>query len=325
MASTGGKYGDGIIFSINTDGSAFTDLHDFTGSISDGNEPVADLALSGNTLYGMTELGGANGKGVIFSISAGGSGFTLLHSFGNSSDGVHPLSSLTINGTTLYGTTSEGGAGGHGSIFSISVSGSNYNRFYDFDGTDSYTPLAGVAVTPNDSAVYGTASQGGGLNNDGVVYSVLTNGAMYRNLVVFSGANGTKPEGSLVLSGNTLYGMANAGGKNNIGDIFSFNTKTSTFKDMLNFNGGNGASPEGALIMNGTTMYGMTNAGGEYLLGNIFTISTADTAYMNIYNLGAGTYGSYPQGALVISNNVLYGMTPYGGKNNNGTIFSCSF
>jgi uncharacterized repeat protein (TIGR03803 family) len=59
-AVAGGSSGNGTVFSVNTDGSAFTNLHSFSagfgtsgeyGANSDGINPWAGLTLSGNTLY----------------------------------------------------------------------------------------------------------------------------------------------------------------------------------------------------------------------------------------------------------------------------------
>jgi uncharacterized repeat protein (TIGR03803 family) len=68
----GGNSFNGIVFSINTDGSNYMILHSFNGS--DGGGPVADLTLSDNTLYGTTTKGGAYGKGTIFRITGIGGG-----------------------------------------------------------------------------------------------------------------------------------------------------------------------------------------------------------------------------------------------------------
>jgi uncharacterized repeat protein (TIGR03803 family) len=61
----------GTIFSVNTDGSSFTMLHDFplnpAGTNSDGSEPFDRPVLSGNILYGTTTMGGLFGGGTIFS------------------------------------------------------------------------------------------------------------------------------------------------------------------------------------------------------------------------------------------------------------------
>jgi uncharacterized repeat protein (TIGR03803 family) len=49
----GGGFDAGTLFKVNTDGSGFTNLHDFTGGRG-GARPSGDLVSSGNTLYGTT-------------------------------------------------------------------------------------------------------------------------------------------------------------------------------------------------------------------------------------------------------------------------------
>jgi uncharacterized repeat protein (TIGR03803 family) len=45
---------------------------------------------------------------------------TVLHSFqGGPSDGAYPYAGLIDVGGTLYGTTFEGGASGHGTVFKV--------------------------------------------------------------------------------------------------------------------------------------------------------------------------------------------------------------
>jgi uncharacterized repeat protein (TIGR03803 family) len=70
-AVRGGRFGNGTVFSLSTDGTGFTNLYSFTGvsnsgTNSDGAYPEAGLVLSGNTLYGTTQQGG---NGTVFSIS----------------------------------------------------------------------------------------------------------------------------------------------------------------------------------------------------------------------------------------------------------------
>ena len=52
----------------------------------------------------MTEDGGANGDGTIFSIPVTGGTPTTLLSF-NGTNGEYPFGSLTLSGSTLYGMT----------------------------------------------------------------------------------------------------------------------------------------------------------------------------------------------------------------------------
>jgi len=67
-AAYGNTNGFGAVFSVNTDGSNFRTLHDFTGG-DDGANPTSGLILASNTLYGVAEQGGTNGYGTVFSIS----------------------------------------------------------------------------------------------------------------------------------------------------------------------------------------------------------------------------------------------------------------
>jgi uncharacterized repeat protein (TIGR03803 family) len=68
-AARGGIWALGTLFAINIDGTGFTVLHTFKGTI-DGSRPNGNLILSGNTLYGTTVLGGISEEGgTVFSIS----------------------------------------------------------------------------------------------------------------------------------------------------------------------------------------------------------------------------------------------------------------
>lgn len=103
MTYSGGSSTFGVIYSIDTNGSNFTVLHNFTGGGTDGKRPYDNtLTLSGSNLYGMTQQGGDSNAGTIFSIDTNGNNFTLLHEFaGGASDGADPYGHLLISGTKL--------------------------------------------------------------------------------------------------------------------------------------------------------------------------------------------------------------------------------
>ena len=115
--TSGGSSGHGTVFAVNTDGSGFTLLHDFTGG--DGYAPVAGLLLSGNTLYGTT-VGGSSGAATVFAVNTDGMGFLVLHVF-TGDEGNSPQGDLILAGNTLYGTTMFGGTNGTGTVFSIAL------------------------------------------------------------------------------------------------------------------------------------------------------------------------------------------------------------
>jgi uncharacterized repeat protein (TIGR03803 family) len=129
-----GGYGEcGGVLRIDPKGN-YIDLHDF-GQSGDGCVPMAGLFEDKNgNLYGTTSHGGNSnsicspyvGCGVVFEITSSGS-YKILYSFCSKSscaDGATPLSAL-IQDTAgnLYGTTSQGGALGHGTAFKLTVDG----------------------------------------------------------------------------------------------------------------------------------------------------------------------------------------------------------
>jgi len=66
-----GTFGAGTVFELTPSGGGwiYTDLHDFTGG-SDGSDPFGGVILdAGGNLYGTTEMGGANGDGVVFEVT----------------------------------------------------------------------------------------------------------------------------------------------------------------------------------------------------------------------------------------------------------------
>ena len=85
MTLQGGASDSGVVFTVDTNGNNVRVLVDFNNnSYPEGANPVGDLTPSGNVLYGMTKLGGANGYGVIFSYRNLGLGIDNLTSISTS-------------------------------------------------------------------------------------------------------------------------------------------------------------------------------------------------------------------------------------------------
>lgn len=82
------------------------------------------LTLGENgTLYGTTQYGGPSGAGTAYAVtppaSPGGAWTQIpLHTF-TGSDGKYPTRLVIGSGGILYGTTTEGGAYGHGTVFAL--------------------------------------------------------------------------------------------------------------------------------------------------------------------------------------------------------------
>ena len=68
-------------------------------------------------------------------------------------------------------------------------------------------------------------------------------------------------------------------------------------------------------------MYGVTPIGGASKNGRVFSLSTNGSNYKDLFDFN-DTDGSYPEGTLTLSGNILYGTTYRGGISDSGVIFS---
>lgn len=156
--SYGGAHNAGSVFKISPSGNKVA-LYSFTGG-DDGSYPTGNLLYANGTLYGAARYGGVKAQGTIFSLSLKNGKFTLLHGFlGNPKDGGSPNGGLVIRKGTLYGTTSIGGHGDNGTVFSISKSGKEQILYEFKSGNDGQGPQAGLVDIKG--TLYGTTSHGG--------------------------------------------------------------------------------------------------------------------------------------------------------------------
>jgi uncharacterized repeat protein (TIGR03803 family) len=125
---SGGTGGSGTIFRI-TPAGVLTTLYNFAPFINfkdsinaDGAQPNALVLSSDGNFYGTTAAGGTYGDGVAFQLTPNGT-FTILHVFGSTpQDGANPSSALFIDQFGyFYGTTSQGGANGYGTLYRIAL------------------------------------------------------------------------------------------------------------------------------------------------------------------------------------------------------------
>ncbi len=160
--SQGGSGILGTVYALNTNGSGYTIVHNFTG-FPDGASPEAGLLVgTDGWLYGTTVIGGSNGYGNIFKLNTSGTSFTNLYSFTNSPDGANSYASLAQGADgALYGTTVNGGVTNSGTIFRLRTDGTGYSVLYSFTDAngDGSAPFAGMISS--NGVFFGTTLQGG--------------------------------------------------------------------------------------------------------------------------------------------------------------------
>lgn len=224
LAGYSAEIGLGAVYAFDTNTSAITSLHDFSSSGNEGSLFHLPLLPVGNTLFGVATFDGANGQGSVFKLSTSGTGFEILHEFGNApNDGNSPSSALTLVGNTLFGVAVNGGVADGGVIYKIDQDGSNYSvvHYFSVSSADGVEPVGHLIEF--ESRLYGVTASGGEAQA-GSIYSIATDGTGYQLHHVFQGgtAEGEFPTGALVNHGQLLYGLTQAGGTNGEGTIFSF-------------------------------------------------------------------------------------------------------
>jgi len=328
-------------------------LHSFNQNNTGGVEPLAGLIFdAAGNLYGTTNWGGTYGGGTVFELTptaAGGWAETVLHSFGNGTDGAHPLAGLIFDAAgNLYGTTYYGGASqscqggsspGCGTVFELMPTGAggwtekvlhNFNN----DGTNGWWPRAGL-ITDAAGNLYGTTSAGG-LYGRGIVFELTPSaGAGWTEKVLYSfnsnGADGHYPYAGLIFdAAGNLYGTTMSGGLYGRGTVFELTATAGggwTEKVLYSFNsnGTDGHYPYAGLIFDAAgNLYGTTNEGGTYLCaphsdgcGTVFELTPeagGGWTEQVLHRFG-NSDGALPvSGSLIFdSAGNLYGTTVFGG------------
>jgi len=350
-----------VLFGTVTHAAAEDDivLHSFKNNHIDGIAPYAGLiADTGGNLYGTTYSGGAYNGGTVFKLapkSGGGWTESVLHSFGNGTDGAFPSGGLVFDKTgNLYGTTFQGnGADDAGIVFELSPStGGAWTEtvLHVFgSGADGAKP-SGSLVFDAFGNLYGTTQAGGtgSCPTCGTVFelSPMVGGGWTESVIyTFHSLDGYSPNGSLILdaSGN-LYGLTFFGGIG-IGEGSAFElvqTQPGVWKKKILHSFGNvsadGQEPVGGLVVDSSgNLYGTLSIGGSSTTcgdngcGAVFELSPkgkgnwGEKILHNFANHGVDGYEPYAGLVLDASGN-LYGSTQHGGSGGNcvdgcGTVF----
>ena len=287
----------GTVFELSpAQGGGWTEkvLYAFTGP-NDGRYPRGLTFDSSGNLFGTTSNGGIycslyQGCGTVFELSpAQGGGWTetVLHSFGDGTDGDNPLAPLILDSAgNLYGTTSGGGVGiAYGTVFELSPAqggGWTLTTLYSFGVLpDGQQPWTGPVAFDSAGNLYGTTAFGG-TNRNGTVFELSPNGSggwMETVLHSFgSGMDGVEPLGSVIVDADgNLYGTTSQGGLDGGGTVFEFSPDGSggwTETILHSFVGTDGAYPFAGLTFGAAgNLYGTTGLAGPYSGGTAFELT----------------------------------------------------
>ncbi len=330
---SGGRFGYGTVFRVNTDGTGFTILKDLGSSSTGARRPHAGLLFgTDGDLYGTSSEGGTKAVGTVFKLKPDGSGFQILHHFDAAVTGRNPTAEL-IEGTDglLYGTTLLGGSKNDGTLFKLSADGSGFSVVMNFDSSATgRNPAAGL-LQGADGALYGT-TEWGGTWGDGTVFKLDPDGTDFvvvEHLV--SPLTGAHPNAGLIQAANgQFFGVTASGGTEYLlgpfgdGTLFSLGADGDGYQVLVDFSG----SPKGAFpyarLSPGDDgwLYGAAMWGGSFGWGTVFKVNSVGTECSVLLNLDYYTTGAHPHAEVLhATDGALYGVSSYGGADGWGTIF----
>ena len=196
-ASTGSTAGGcGTVFQVNPSTGAESVLYSFKGG-TDGIGQYTTLIAANGMLYGTTDSGGPYRTGTIFAVNPSTGAESVLYKFQNAyGDAAIPAGGLIAINDLLYGTTSEGGASGNGTIFEVSASGTGFTILYSFNGASGGAGLIDVSGT-----IYGAGT---------TVFSFNT--VTSRERIIYHLRSAYGPSNNLTAINGILYGTTYEGG-----------------------------------------------------------------------------------------------------------------
>ena len=348
--SIGGTLGDGVVFKLTPgSGGAWSDtvLWNFTGG-SDGLNPAFGVIARAGKLYGAnTPAYYSTENGTVFELTpaSGSWNETTLSSFADVDGGTPQASVIADSAGNLYGTTSQGGTAGFGTVFELIHSGSGWQEktLYNFTSGGGTYSVHSALIFDDAGNLFGETVNGGA-SNLGTVYELSpAAGGNWAEKVLFTftgSKTGVEPGGGLIFDANgNLYGTTRYGGNNHpagcgsgCGTVFELTPENGHWKEtvLYNFAGGSdGVLPLTNLIFDQAgNLYGTTADGGVAgpICGNgcgtVFKLTPSGGGWTEsiIFQFTDAQHsGASPAPGLVFDQaGNLYGTTAYGG--NHGSI-----
>ncbi len=270
-------------------------------------------------------------------------------------NGSKPYAGLIFdNKGALYGTTSEGGAYGKGTVFRLTPSGSGYTEsfLYSFTGySDGWAPQAGL-IFDKEGALYGTTTFGGS-NKGGTVFKLVPSGSNYTERVLYAFCtksnctDGRAPLAGLVFGKDgALYGTTALGGTfgsiSGAGTVFKLTPSGSGYSESVLYafcvspSCASGENPQSGVVFGrdgalyGTTAILCDSDPNNGACGTVFKLTPSGSGYAEttLYTFQCHPWpkcpsGEDPLGTLIFEKGSggLYGTTYFGGTHGNGTVF----
>jgi uncharacterized repeat protein (TIGR03803 family) len=254
-------------------------------------------------------------------LAAADTQFDILRAF--DATALSPAAPLLLGAdANFYGTTSQGGAAGAGTIFRLTPAGDLTVLYAFTGGADGGYPYGGL-IQSADGSFYGTTSSGGAFGV-GTAFQLRSDGT-FAVVYSFTAANdGSYPFAGLIQGADgNFYGTASGGGAFGAGTVFQL-TPAGIFSVVYSFTGADDGGYPYAGVVQGAdgNLYGTTYTGGNAGGGTVFQLTLAGILTV-VHGFTGGTDGGYPYGGVIQgSDGNLYGTASQGGASGVGVVLS---
>ncbi|AUH73720.1 choice-of-anchor tandem repeat GloVer-containing protein [Legionella sainthelensi] len=344
------SHSDFHIFKINTlSGSSTVIQNANTYPNPDKNSSFSGnftLSQDKNYMYGV-ENGFVSGS--IFKLDLDNNNKELIHEFDlrerfeEGYDGVGTLV-ITQNQQKLYGATESGGLiharSKGGVIYQITMDpdlGPTYKILHAFSGQeDGRTPNGVLVLSPDEHYLYGITTYANEPNYCGTLFRITldeSENQFFETLRSFDCSQDQPRLNTLLMSkdGNKLYATST----DNYGSVLQIELNKPNYPTTVLHRftrNTQGQHPiDLVLSQDGQTLFGLTSGLDSkhyHYPANIFKISLTDEPVYSILYIFDENLQPTPRGARKITLNTredsLYGISEYGGKYGNGTLFKFS-
>lgn len=302
VTQQGGASDKGVLFEYDPATSTYTKKVDFNGAGNGGYVRGGLTIGSNNKLYGITVLGGASDKGVLFEYDFVTGVLTKKIDFNSTANGSYPYGSLTMGSNNkLYGMTSEGGTSNFGVLYEYDPATSTLTKKIDFTGAANGRFPNGSLTLGSNNKLYGVTTFGGA-SNFGVLFEYDPITDILAKKIDFDGTIiGRLPYEGLTLSSNgKFYGTTLLGGASNKGVLFEYESATGNLTKKFDFDpDANGSVPYGKLTESSNQkLYGMTEQGGASGKGILFEYDPATATFTKKIDFD-GSKISKTEGSLI--------------------------
>lgn len=307
--ANGGLYNRGVLFSYKAaTGEYKAEYHfsDGTGALPSGNMILA----SDGKLYGLTQYGGLNTDGVVFSYDPASKVYEKKADLKKDVTGTAPTRGFSNGaGGSLFAFTAGATLDGSASIIEYNVGTGALSKRADFPA-GSY-PTGYITLAPNGKMYGFTITDGA--NNFGTLFEFdPATGAVVKKV---DSDSGTSCFGGFVLGANgTLYGAGAMG-------VLEYAPGTTSVAVFGSSNFHDGHRPTGRLTAVNGKFYGLNSLGGPEDGGSLFVYDPVSHDYTHLRGLTTA-HGREPDGTMTMAaNGNLYGTTLFGGSHQVGVLF----